>query len=115
MSTSTSRAEFSAPLALQPPEGPPLNVIGREVAAARPEGPRPPTAPARESPAASAEGRLQDCRLPFEVTAEQYRAAATRGLFHLAPDNRGPGADTFAPTGTVRIERKSTRLNSSHG
>jgi len=88
MSTSTSRAEFSAPLALQPPEGPPLNVIAREVAVV------------------SAEGRLQDCRLTFEVTAEQYRAAATRGLFHLAPDNRGPGADTFAPTGTVRIEAR---------
>lgn len=88
MSTSTDRAEFSAPLALQPPEGPSLSVTAREVAVV------------------SADGRPQDCRLTFEVTAEQYRAAATRGLFHLAPDNRGPGADTFAPTGLVRIEAR---------
>lgn len=88
MSTSTDRAEFSEALLLQPPDGPGLRVVGREVAVA------------------SADGQLQDCRLTFEVTAEQYRAAATRGLFHLAPDNRGPGADTFAPTGLVRIEAR---------
>jgi hypothetical protein len=88
MSTSTDRAEFSDALLLQPPDGPGLNVVGREVAIV------------------STAGRLQECRLTFEVTAEQYRAAATRGLFHLAPDNRGPGADSFAPTDTVRIEAR---------
>lgn len=88
MSTSTDRAEFSEALVLQPPDGPGLKVVGREVAVV------------------SAAGRLQECRLSFEVTAEQYRAAAIRGLFHLAPDNRGPGADSFAPTGTVRIEAR---------
>lgn len=76
------------PLALHPPEGPPLNVVTREVAVL------------------TADDHVHECRLAFEVSAEQYRGAATRGFFHLAPDNRGPGADAFSPTGTVRIEAR---------
>jgi hypothetical protein len=88
MSTSIDRAEFSDALLLHPPEGPLFRVTGREIALV------------------IGDGTLKECRFLFEIDPEQYRAAASRGLFHLAPDNRGPGADAFAPTGIVRIEAR---------
>ena len=93
MTTAITRAEFSAPLTLEPPEGPPFRVAGCEIVVT------------------TSDDNPTECRLLFELEPEQYRAAATRGLFHLAPDNRGPGADSFAPSAPVRIE---ARLDPGH-
>ncbi len=86
--TTTSRAALQVPITLYPPDGPGLTVAGIDVALMFDGEP------------------LCECRLTFDLDAGQYREAAARGLFHLAPDNRGPGAETFVPAGTVRIEAR---------
>lgn len=86
--TTTARAELQTPITLYPPEGPGLEVAGIDIALIHDDG------------------SLRECRLTFELDASQYREVATRGLFHLAPDNRGPGAGTFEPGATVRIEAR---------
>lgn len=86
--TTTSRADLQTPITLYPPDGPALAVSGVDVALVFDGEP------------------LRECRLTFEMDPGQYREAAARGLFHLAPDNRGPGAETFVPSGTVRIEAR---------
>jgi hypothetical protein len=86
--TTTARAELQTPITLYPPEGAGLEVVAIDVALSYDAG------------------SLRECRLTFELDASQYREVATRGLFHLAPDNRGPGAGTFAPGATVRIEAR---------
>lgn len=52
------------------------------------------------------DGHVTECRLTFDLAPETYRSVASSGLFHLAPDNRGPGSADFAPTGEVRVEAR---------
>lgn len=86
--TTTSRADLQTPITLYPPDGPGLTVSGIDVALVL-DG-----------------GQIRECRLTFDLDPGQYGEVAARGLFHLAPDNRGPGAATFVPAGTVRIEAR---------
>lgn len=88
MSTSTSRAEIAATLHLRMPEGASLRVHGVELAVT------------------ADDDALEECLLTLEVPQEVYVSLAMRGLFHLAPDNRGAGAETFSPDGPVRIESR---------
>ncbi len=88
MSTSTSRAEIAATLHMRMPEGASLRVHGVDLAVS------------------TEDEVLRECLLTLEVPQEVYVSLAMRGLFHLAPDNRGPGAETFEPNGPVRIEAR---------
>lgn len=90
MSTSTSRAELGLPLSMRMPEGASLHVYGVDVAVT------------------SRDDELYEVRLIIEVPSEVYLSFAVRGVFHLAPDNRGHGAESFSPNGPVRVE---ARLN----
>lgn len=88
MSTSTSRAELGIPLMMRMPEGASLRVFGVDVALIE------------------RDGAFYECRLTLEAPPEVYLSFAVRGIFHLAPDNRGHGAESFAPRGPVRIEAR---------
>lgn len=90
MTSSTFRADLGLPLSMRMPEGASLHVYGIDVAVT-----------ARDD-------ELYEVRLTIEVPPEVYLSFAVRGIFHLAPDNRGPGAETFSPHGPVRVE---ARLN----
>ncbi len=88
MTTSTSRADLDVLLTMRMPEGASLRVRGIETAVT------------------TKDDELYECRLTFEVPPEVYLSFAVRGIFHLAPDNRGQGAESFAPEGPVRIEAR---------
>lgn len=90
MSTSTSRTDIDAPLNFRMPEGASLRVYGVALEFI------------------TRDDELYEVRVTVEVPPEVYLSFAVRGIFHLAPDNRGQGAESFAPETTVRVE---ARLN----
>lgn len=90
MSTSTSRTDIDAPLNFRMPEGASLRVHGVALEFI------------------TRDDELYEVRVTVEVPPEVYLSFAVRGIFHLAPDNRGQGAESFAPETTVRVE---ARLN----
>lgn len=87
MRTTTSHAEFDASLELQA-AGSPVPVTLKDVGFHY------------------ADGLLREIHATFAVTPEVYRRVDADALFHLAPENRGAGADHFQPGGDVYIEAR---------